>query len=788
MATEIEKIFTAVPRSTSQFLCENGQGCYIPAYQRFYSWDNENIARLFEDVLNGLLQLKARPNTISFLGTIISIHDTRYRTIEPLFRPDVAPRVMTIIDGQQRICTLVMSNIALHNHIRKALSMLNGKNEAHLSWIYDQSIQMLENLKMTCLIDMISGDGNYRFYPRVIRAYADAWSRREGQARYESDIAKLVWDFIHFNKSESEGQFKFQPVNSSGEVPSHYRKIQGAFTFIHKEIQRICESRKPRDFDFLLYPITATQETEVAEAIWGFEPPNEVKKYVAEASQDVSYNRFCNLLRYLIFARYLNHRVAITNVMTENEDDAFDMFESLNTTGEPLTAFETLKPKVINMETLERYKTSDSFKHISEIERYLNKDRSAEEKQRTTSEMLVAFALAETGYKLQQRLNHQRRYLRDQFESLVGSDDKEQGRQFVRSMAAIASFMDNGWNVGRGNSPSFAPLIIDDRVYDECAFVGFDALRKLRHSITIAPLSRFYQVALDATTDLERSSRTAAFISAIKATVAFSFLWRGAMGGTKNIDSHYRDIMRAGSSLDGENISPLSRRPNGGRTSIVSIANYKKALWRLLKREGIESKEGWVNRISTTDVYQSATVIARFLLFCATDDAIPHSTEPGLIERGREGLSPMLMLDRWNDEKYFTVEHVAPHSRSNGWEADIYSDHRNIHLLGNLILLPSDVNNIVGNRGWRHKRLIYRLLAAKTQTEFDKISSGLDAEGLVLGKKPAEVLEKSKYLGICKSVGDFEDTWSLKVIKERTRCLAALAWERLAPWLSSEEL
>ena len=65
MAAEIDKIFTATAKSTWSFLIENGQGCYIPAYQRPYSWDSENITRLFEDVIHGIQQISNRPATIS---------------------------------------------------------------------------------------------------------------------------------------------------------------------------------------------------------------------------------------------------------------------------------------------------------------------------------------------------------------------------------------------------------------------------------------------------------------------------------------------------------------------------------------------------------------------------------------------------------------------------------------------------------------------------------------------------------------------------------------------------
>ena len=92
-----------------------------------------------------------------------------------------------------------------------------------------------------------------------------------------------------------------------------------------------------------------------------------------EASNDQYYEHFCHLLRFLIFTRYLNRRMAVTVVIADNENDAFDMFEALNTTGKPLTAFETFKPKVIEREELSKYKETESYKWMTKIEEYLNK-------------------------------------------------------------------------------------------------------------------------------------------------------------------------------------------------------------------------------------------------------------------------------------------------------------------------------------------------------------------------------------------------------------------------------
>jgi Protein of unknown function (DUF1524) len=395
--------------------------------------------------------------------------------------------------------------------------------------------------------------------------------------------------------------------------------------------------------------------------------------------------------------------------------------------------------------------------------------------------MLVPFALAETGWKLQKKLNDQRRYLRDEFDKLSKLGDIERNRAFVCALAGVASFLHHGWDVERGTSPTFAPL----KVSDEEALVGFDLLRGLKHSITIAPLSRFYQHAVDAPDDGERKQRTAELIAALKASVAFSVLWRGAKGGTENIDSYYRDIMRSGVTIGGETIPPLARRSDG-KSGALSLSNYKKALRLIMQHNaGIQTRDEWTKLGFRIGVYQHSSVLARFLLFCASDDAVPDKAEKGLIERGRPDLNPMLKLSQWGNEAYFTVEHIAPQSQNGGWEPDIFDKPQTVQTLGNLILLPQEENNVICNKSWENRRLMYGLLSAETSAQFDIIKAKLGAAGLTLSKTAGEVLSNAKYLGICKSVALYDQPWSLDIIQKRTQRFAELAWDRLAPWLFS---
>ena len=791
MPQDIDNIFKAKSQSVWHYLVEAGKGCYIPAYQREYSWDRGNINRLFEDVLDGLRQVTDRTETVSFLGTIIAIHDTKYSTVQPLYRSEVTSRVMTIIDGQQRLCTVIMANIALHDLLRRALTKFQTKRdneepEAHVSWVQNAVKRLCADLRDTYLIDQRAGDFPYLYYPRIIRAYSDAWSSKKGQAKYASPIARLIWDYIVHTEDEAQSQrptaFRFRPPTQAGTTIDEYGRIADAFQHIQREIGRICGQHNNK-YDF---PGMATLTQPESEAgIWDGSMTQDVIDYVATCDTDHRYPAFATLLRLMAFSRYLNHRTAITVVTTQNEEDAFDMFEALNTTGEPLTAFETLKPKVIEAEGIALYEQTVSYTYIGTIEEYLSRFRRAEQRQAGTSNMLVPFALAETGTKLSKKLGIQRVYLRKQFDLLRNGQTLEECRTFVRVLSEMAQFLGNGWEVQR-DRPSFAPL----DVRDEGTVVGIRALQDLKHSITIAPLFRFYQRAVASADDATRRSRTRDFEDAVKATVAFSMLWRGGKGGTASIDDCYRHIMNGGVTPKGNTIKAMARRSRGV-SSVPSLEEYKAALNTLFRDEGdFQGKHDWVRRVGDVPIYKDSHVVARFLLFCASDDSIPDELSPGLIERSRSGRAPMLGWDQWTDEKYYTVEHIAPRSKADGWEDDIFDRERTVHTLGNLILLPGDVNSVFSNRPWTHKRLMYELVSADTDAEvarlLDLVKTQSEEDNRTLSATAENVVGNADYLGMCKSVAQVQEPWSSEIIEQRTTRLAELAWDRLTLWLGAK--
>ncbi len=771
MSVQIDQIFGAEAQNIWQFLQTSGQGCYIPAYQRPYAWDDDNVDRLIEDAINGLSHLETRSSAISFLGTIIAIHDTKNVTVKPVYQSEVAPRVMTLIDGQQRISTAVMMNVALHHQISQQLRKLEKASGEPIDWLRHQALRALAELRNTFVHDQTVGTPEVnRYYPRVIRAFDDVWSSKGSQAEYKSPIARLVWTYVNYLQDGKTELFNYRALDDDGNPDPRHETIVEVFRYMRQKLNQMT-GKKAAEFEFPELQ-QVVQNDIFVNALWAFPAPDPVKAYVTVQSDDKHYEAYSSLLRSVVFHRYFNMRMALTIVTTRSEDDAFDMFEALNTTGEPLTAFETFKPKIIEAEGLAGYQETPSYKSVARVEAYLDQFKKADDRQKATSELLIPYALAETGERLQKDLGDQRRYLRDYFDGLP---TLEQKREAVGSLANMASFVRTGW-APQDNGAQLEGFGTFDNETGFC----FQALRALKHSIVLGALTRFYD-DLRRTDEDSRVQRKADLAAAIRATTAFSMLWRGAFGSTENIDAIYRSIMREG--LSSEKILPLARRPKQQELGAVSLHSLKRMLWWHLSSK-FADKDAWVKRAARTPIYGHSAVVTKFLMIVAMDDAALDAAAPGLIIRGNKNLSPTIGANAWSSDANYSVEHIAPRSiKSAGWDEALYEESETTDRLGNLTLLPSDANTYLGKRSWAHKSLLYRYFACETPADAEALQATFEANGLAVSMAGAEILGKTIYMPMCKATAAVSCDWNVDMVEARSTRLAELAYDRIVGWL-----
>lgn len=761
---DIGKIFTAAPRSLADFLSINDQGCFIPSYQRAYSWGRPDVKRLFEDTVDGLRRLIDSPASLRFLGTIIAVDDKNVVPVDKPMDVDLPNAVLTIIDGQQRLCTLVAVNIVLHDFISRLRAAIapSPASDGFLQVVDDY----LFDLAKTIRFEGKPSTTLWKNYPRVIRAYDDQWARSQQNARYESPIARLIWAYV-------------QHMEAQGAGPAF--AVTGGFE----------EAGHAALADVVEYARSAAEE--IAQGKVETIPLPPIGDLVSEAVQNAAFwaDKFASgaldfidddpaaepIVRLMAFGRYLNTRMAITVVTTSAEDYAFDMFEALNTTGQPLTAYETFRPKVVEFETQAAFYGSPSQDHLREVELYLGKFDKAQDRQRATTSMLIPFALLHTGERLESHLSAQRRYLRSAYEALPATAEK---REFTSWIGTTAKFLRTSWD-HPGKVPAFV-LPSDVQSADPVAGFCFEALRSIRHDVAIAPLVRFYAEAARLKT--EQSVKN--YEGAVKAMAAFSMMWRAARGGTSNVDAQYRALMAGGTGVPR---ALRLRNPDLSVNAPPTLAELQQSLWKLLgqRRVNIDSKEAWVVATAQRATYLENSKVARFLLMAAFHNSVSDGAAPGQITSGGRRNLDMLTPQQWYDEKHMTLEHVAPQgSGLVKWAGQLTEDSRTVHQLGNLLLLPYGENDALADEDWDHKRSLLKVFAAESNADADAAVAAAEAKGIVITQRLRQVIDKGDQLPLARPLADFAGPWDAQFVAVRSRRLAELAWDTMVPWLGTK--
>ncbi len=107
--------------------------------------------------------------------------------------------------------------------------------------------------------------------------------------------------------------------------------------------------------------------------------------------------------------------------------------------------------------------------------------------------------------------------------------------------------------------------------------------------------------------------------------------------------------------------------------------------------------------------------------------------------------------------------------------------------IGNLILLPVDLNKFASNKDWSVKYLYYCHVGQRNEGELEKLRADAKKKGIELKKRATDKLKTVKYncavepiIGVNKT-----GTWDAKLIMSRTQQIKELTWETLFPWLES---
>ncbi len=393
-----------------------GVGFRIPEYQRTYDWSKENIHRLMTDIFTGFERLShgTEANSFTFLGTLILVED---QIQEDKFKG----QSFSIVDGQQRLTTLTLLACALIERLRFLYPELPKLSSKTSKWLEIEA-EWLEEALASCIRGtqlVQSGQMNYPF-PRIVRDY-DFRADSTRHEQLKSEIAIFLKKFVDFIQSD---QIEFQ-IPDMGKTREE-DKIKDNFHLIRK----YCENLNDRQW----FVGNDCQFIDSERFTFGGNKQlwiktqdvlmNDGSQAISEIQKKTDAHPY---YRTLMLAAYFCKCIALTTVITDDEGAAFDIFDALNTTGEPLTALETLKPHVIN--TLKDSKSSGfsgsrceiAFKSIDE--RMAKHFPETSQKQDETKNLIITFKLYLDGKKTSLNLNAQRNDLRSLFNNSKNIED-----------------------------------------------------------------------------------------------------------------------------------------------------------------------------------------------------------------------------------------------------------------------------------------------------------------------------------------------------------------------------
>lgn len=769
---EIREIFKAEPCTISNFLNVPGRCFMIPSYQRDFDWSTSNVTRLLQDVCHGWLQTVDQELAATFLGSIIVVLPTSRDEFAESVQHYLPEGIATVVDGQQRITTLLMTVLALHNALSRMQESFQKKTGDAEVWMRDQASLILGVLKPMMELEMPEGDLPYKCYPRLIRRPDDVWARKGASAVYKSPIARILNSYSGHMRSAGGKKFAPSlPPDSADDYDVH-RQLVDTFRYIERAVTRIAQGDS-KSFD--VPSLEALGDSQIMQySLLDVKLPATVKERLDQAAKKEAQGKrdaFATMTRLVMFSRYLGKRVAVTLINAMNEEYAFDIFESLNTAGEPLTAYQTFKPRVVAAVGTRNWKASTERGLLDIVEAYLRGFGTTASRQRKTAELLTTFALAEAGQKLSLRLSEQRRWLHRGFDALQGEAEKQ--REFVRSISNTAAFMANVWP----EDTTVASNIPIGEPHNDLARLCLGVLRQANHTIAIPLISRFYG-AWHRADAAKQEDPLEELLGTLKAVTAFWVLWRLSRRDTGGIDDIHRGLMANG----------FARVMPGGKTAKLLEASAVRAeLRQHLVREGVGTKDKWVSAVSRVPAYGNDQASSRFALLAAMHDTVRDEANPGMWKTGRASTYSAMNFGSWADEVNLTIEHVAPKTKGGGsqwdWAGDLYEDSDTINLLGNLVLCPHNTNASLGNESWLYKSAVYRVLAAVSLEEFDAAMAAAAANGIAFGDSTKQLLDGHRHLRQMQAFHGLTSPWDRAFVLKRTENLAGLAWDRLSPWL-----
>lgn len=747
---DIRELFFSEGLSLYDTLSSNDViGFLVPLYQRKYSWDNKHIQRLLDDIFDGVLAVKQDKESINFIGAAIFVEISveAFRT-----------KASSIVDGQQRLTTLILLSAILHQNLSDNLNSLGDINSDFSKRLAERIRERLDELfacfaKSKSPLPKKSSD----YYPIIIREHIDKWHKSSHQSNYDSPVADYLNQYIHFVYDNENKKFHWNQKRDGVDI--------NFFIDNEKAIRDWLSKASNADiFDDIVNSIL---NTKIGPALFGYsedEKSDIVKEYLPNRDEAIINSS----VAMLCFSEYLLRRVAITNVRVADERYGFDIFEALNTTGAPLTAIETFRPVVARyfdqyFTDSGGYERSDSKLVFDDIDKYLDKKKNTQQKTKESQQIVVSFAYLTQGEKIAEKLDVQRVCLKKWYEE-IDVNNPESKTKYVKCLGDITDFKDRFWNkISLATELNYCPNEREEILFH------LDFLRDSKTTMVIPILMRFYM-------DFQENQNTHEFLEACKAISSFVAIWRAFTCNTGAIDTALKTLM-SGGTANSNNYTGF--KLGSDLNNKIKDSNYLKSFLRdLLIKKKVKSKTAWLDIAATQPLYNGSQELCKYLLLVAHHNSAFKNKK---LLKGEARISESnnyMKLSIYRSEPFDTVEHIAPQNTAGDWDAVFEKDATTVHTIGNLTLLPMKENNVIGNKSWEKKKLFFEACSSKDKEELTIALEKAKKAGLQFSNKTVNILRESGCLTMATHLCEY-DEWTHETVNDRSRNILECAWEEL---------
>jgi len=773
-------IFKAEPQSVFDVICKRKTtGFYMPAYQRPYSWEESHIRDLFSDCENVFRNLLDSHDAIIFLGSILSVDDSIALTIYPLVKRDKPEEIKLIIDGQQRLSTLMLIILCINERLRILLPSLKkaitSEQDEEIKDVLDELRQVVSQLEIdtsNTVVETTAEHEVYKYLPKIIRSQVDCWGRSEKNALYDSPIAELLYVYQRHIMDQRDNSV-FKPLDLSLMSTSAKRVVNNV-----KEIRKQLDCVQ-KGFQFQ-FPDSETEEkinisdlvdVETLDVCLDF-PVDKNLALVAE-----SYPKVAEVIYIAVFAKFLLHRVCLTYVEVNNESYAFDMFEALNTTGEPLTAIETFVPKAIEFigkkrkEGAPEEELEAAMDVLNSITERFENIIDSQEKNLKTKALILAFVRAFEGKVKVTSLRDQRDAMLKSYENC----DYDLKGVYLSQLATAANFLFDHWQVVVPN----VGKLVDSSVLD-ISNLCLRYLVDMKHDIVQSLLIQF--VLIDEkfeATGTEYSD----FAKVLKSVTAFSVLWRAMSGGADGIDAVYKKLHERGVNADqkGFTLGHGSLTSDRFNPDIINQFFREELVNKIITKGSPKDTvdEKWLDICSKQQTLTKPKSIKMLLL------AGLHGVElEGVDHQISNKLSTdFLTTTMWElISRKNAIKKVFNGGSTEGWGDEEIANPEIYNKIGNVLIDVRDGVSSSTSPSWYN--LKQHLLQALANDSINDIEDILSSECHISehAKSHASVLMLEKKFGDI----TFADKWGKQQIDERSSLLLSNAWRNLTKWLDWE--